>query len=87
MYPPVIACRMLALNAGLNPSLVAELFDKMCNCASEASASSKCLSERIITLNQMGEWHSAHVFPSFVTQEDIVEIGIDDSNHKRFMTS
>ena len=74
MYPPVIACRMLALNAGLNPSLVAELLDRMCSCVREARAASKHLIECTVTFNQMVEWYNAHGFPSFVTQEDIVDI-------------
>lgn len=43
IHPPVIACRILVLKAVLKPSLMAELFDKKCNRASEARASSKCL--------------------------------------------
>lgn len=56
MYPPVMACRILDLNAGLKPSLVVALFVKMCNCASKARASSKCLIESVIASNQMEKW-------------------------------
>ena len=56
VYPPVMACRKLDLNAGLNPSLVVALFVKMCNRASKARASSKYLTEDVIGSNQMEKW-------------------------------
>jgi hypothetical protein len=65
---------MLVLNAALSPSLVAELLDRMYSCVSEVRAASKRLIECMVTFNQMIEWYNAHGFPSFVTQEDIVDI-------------
>jgi hypothetical protein len=65
MYPPVMDCRILDLNAELNPSLVVALFVKMCNRVSRARASSKCLTERVIASNQMEKWIRPPRFPFF----------------------
>ena len=65
VYPPVMDCRILDLNAGLNPSLVVALFVKMCNRVSRARASSKCLTERVIGSNQMEKWIRPPRFPFF----------------------
>jgi hypothetical protein len=75
IHPPVIACRILALKVGLKPSLMPELFNKKCNRASEARASSKCLTIRDNRIYPNGKSGcDAHVFPSFVTQDDIVDV-------------
>jgi hypothetical protein len=88
IHPPVIACRILALKAVLKPSLMGELLDKKCNRASDARASSKCLTIRNNHIYPSGKSGcDAHDFPSLVTQDDIMDVWIGESSHKRLMTS